>query len=399
MNNLLNGLSKVSQTLSSLVRTISKEIPEPEKYVNRGDLGISISPLLITVDPTYNTRHDGYDSLEEYFKVPAHRTYLEKMKDAYRSGEQLPPPIHVQVRDNQIILRDGHCRLFALMELIAEGTHIALTRVDEWKGDDQQCDMFILKTRAGIPLSPFATGAIYNRMVNHGWTLEQIAAEDGYTQNHVQNQIDLYQMIKPLKMFVLNNIVSASMMLQMLRTSGLRTDQLVQLIEQQVKTKNKGLLKELKDKKAKVAKRKGEEAAENLEVDDETLFAQVMAESEAGSQTFSNTSGRSFLRPSDLKAKALPKKIVEELHTLVKDIDAFSDESRVTKEEGSDVVLMKLNRVEYEKMVDLQKRLNQHDEENLKRLGLTIEDEDAESESANSGELKPMNEAADNQAA
>lgn len=377
MNNILSSLNKICQTLPTLAKAIYKEVNEPHLYVSRGDLGISLAPALIDVDPEFNTRHEGYDSLEDYFKVPRHRAYLEKMKDAYRAGVNLPPPIAVRVKDNKIIIRDGHCRFFAICELLAEGVNIPLIRVDESDGDDEQNDLKILKSQPGISLSPFATGAIYNRMLNHGWSLEQIGAEFDYTPNQIQNCVDLYRMDKSLKKIVLNNIVAASMMLQMVRTSGLRTDQIVQLIEQQVNTKSKGLLKKLEDKREKVAKRKGEDAADSVEVDDETLFAQVMQEATDGMYT--NSSGRSFLKPSDIRAKSLPKKVVEELHTLVKDFDALNDESRITQEEGSDVVLMKISVEELNKMRELRDTLNKHDEQNLIRLGAKIIDDDEES--------------------
>lgn len=379
MNNILSSLKKMCQTLPTLVKAIGTEIEDSSKYVRRGDLGISISPALLEVDPDFNTRHEGYDSLEDYFKVPAHRHYLEQMKAAYRAGENLPPPIQVQVKDNRIIIRDGHCRFFAINELLNEGVQLPLIRVDESTGDDQQNDLKILKTQPGILLSAFATGAIYNRLVNHGWSLEQIGAEFNYTPNHIQNQIDMYRMDKQLKKLVLNNIVSASMMLQMVRTANLRTDQIVQLIDQQVKTKNKTLLARLEEKRAKLAKRKGEEAAENIDIDDETLFAQVMQES--NESMYNNTSGRSFLKPSDIRAKALPKKVVEELHTFVIDFDPLKDESRITQEEGSDVVLMKISVTELNKMRELRDILAKHDEQNLMRMGAQISD--SESESAN----------------
>lgn len=384
------------QTLPGLAKAIKKECPDG--LVTMGDLGISIAPGLITVDPEFNTRHEGYESFEEYFAVPAHRSYLERMKEAYKKGEQLPPPIVVQVIDNQLILRDGHCRLFAINELISEGVNIQQIRVDEWRGDEAQRDQFILKTREGIPLSPFAIGAVFNRMKNHGWSVDQIARDNGITSQHTQNYLDLYNLAKPLKTFVLKNLVSASMMLQLVRTSGLSTAKLVLLIEQQLKTKSKNLVAKLQEKRDKVAKKKGDDAAKDLEIDDESLFAEVIAESEEEFQAYNSASGRSFLKPSDLKPKKLPKKLVEDLNNTILDMDAIDDDTRITREMGTDLVLMKLSSAELDSLRQLRKQLNDIQEENLRRLGVVTEDDDTDSvESANDGQTQI--EAAGGQAA
>ncbi|EKN4845427.1 DNA-binding protein, partial [Yersinia enterocolitica] len=141
---------KLAQSLIAFVKEIQKVEPNRAK---RTDGGFHIDPRLIQIDPNFNTRAEGFDSFDEFVALEENRAYINRLKKAYKEGFLPPPALVVQVIDGILYLRDGNCRLYAIRELISEGTDISLVPVNENKGDEEKQDMLILASQDGLKVT------------------------------------------------------------------------------------------------------------------------------------------------------------------------------------------------------------------------------------------------------
>lgn len=136
-----------------------------------------VDPREIEVEPGFNAR-------------PIDPEHVASMKESARAGMGFPPLV-VRVQDGRIILIDGHHRLQACLELIAEGTEYKRIDVMQFRGNDAERIALMLTSAQGKPLLPLQAGFQYKKLVALGWSVAEVAAKVGKTRQHVDDMIRL----------------------------------------------------------------------------------------------------------------------------------------------------------------------------------------------------------------
>ncbi|AJY53269.1 ParB/RepB/Spo0J family partition protein [Halomonas sp. KO116] len=191
-----------AQSLDKLHRTKQMEIGKGNMF--------QVRPIDLLEQEGFNPR--------DYSK-PDTVAHIRQLADAYKSG-QFVPPVVVKVIDGQIYIRDGHCRRRAMLLAIEEGADLGLQPVQQFTGDDNDADLFVVTSQSGKKLTATELAFMYSRMVNRGKTEAEIAKAVGKTPQNVGQYLTVHQMPLEIKQLIDENVVSMSLALETFNEFG-----------------------------------------------------------------------------------------------------------------------------------------------------------------------------------
>lgn len=223
-------MSTLHQSMRSIVRSKEFEgIAESTAY--RAD------PRLLRVEEGFNAR-------------PLDREHIDSFKKSILAKATIPRII-VKVIDGNIVIRDGHHRHAAYMELIAEGQDIRSVELDEFKGSDADAVALLLTSAQGKALTPMQAGKQYAKLIAFGWTPGEIAAKVGKTSQHVGQMLKLTEMPSDVQGMVTAGEVPAQVALAAVKTHGTGAKEVLGAAVAKAKTngKAKATAKDVVEKK------------------------------------------------------------------------------------------------------------------------------------------------------
>lgn len=177
-----------------------------------------VDPRIIKIEQGFNVRYE----------TPARRAYIDGLKLAKRAGA-IFPALDVRVEAGEVILVDGHNRLQADMELIAEGEDIQSVECRHFKGNDAERTAHMASTgQQGLPLSPLESGHAYRRLINWGWPIQRIAAHGGKSDTHVEQCIMLAESDTAIQQMIVRGEVPAHIVVDVLRKHGKKALEVLQ---------------------------------------------------------------------------------------------------------------------------------------------------------------------------
>lgn len=170
-----------------------------------------IDPRIIVVESGWNVRDETPDYLE----------YIKELKASIKEIGVQEPLVCIW-KDNKPVLRSGHTRMLAVMELIKEGTNIQAVPVrseDRYSDEADQLFGQILRN-SGRALSPFEKARIYKKLIDYGWNQTKIAAKEGVSPGRISQILDLLAMPVEVKNMVAAGQVSATTAAQVVKSEG-----------------------------------------------------------------------------------------------------------------------------------------------------------------------------------
>jgi ParB family chromosome partitioning protein len=170
----------------------------------RSDL-YKVNPALIQMKDDWNSR-DATD--------PANREHINMLKASIKEVG-VKKPLVCFMENNQTYVTDGHCRLTAVMELIAEGLEIkAVPVIVEDKASNEADRIFSqIVHNAGKPLTVIEQGRVFKRLIALGWVQKDIAAKAGLSQGRVSQILDLQTLPPKLQQYIVEGKASANLVL------------------------------------------------------------------------------------------------------------------------------------------------------------------------------------------
>ena len=166
-------------------------------------------------------------------------------------------PLYVQNVDNQLVVRDGCRRRWACLELIKEGHDIKavpVTLVDR-NMSPARATMMVLSSSTSKPLSPFEEACAVKRLLNFGWTHEEIATSWGKSVSHVKNRVKLIDAGPDIRDGLKNGEIGTSDAVNAISEAGGDPEKQKKVISQ-IKTRKKRL-RIVYDKRSSDLKLKG----------------------------------------------------------------------------------------------------------------------------------------------
>lgn len=129
-------------------------------------------------------------------------------------------PLCVFREGDMTYVSDGHCRLAAVRELLAEGIEIASVPVTTEGRGANEADALLKQALDGKPKTAFELGFIFKRLLAYGWTEEQIAARSGKGIQSVRMSLELQAAPTAVLKMVESGKVSPTLAIQTLAKQG-----------------------------------------------------------------------------------------------------------------------------------------------------------------------------------
>jgi hypothetical protein len=166
-----------------------------------------VDPRVIVVEAGFNAR-------------PIYPEHVAYLKGLIVAGVDVDH-VKLQMVDGVPTMRDGHHRLAAFMELIAEGNDIKRIKAIEFKGDEKAARYMMLGTQSGLKYTPAQLGDQYKILMNtFGDSYAEIAKARGMSTQHVKDMIRLCEQPVELKAMIADGTVSAATALKLVKKEG-----------------------------------------------------------------------------------------------------------------------------------------------------------------------------------
>lgn len=130
-------------------------------------------------------------------------------------------PIQVKMEKGEMVVKAGHCRTQATMLAISRGVDIKtvpVVSVDRYASDEDLILEQII-TNSGKPFTPIEEARVYKKLLDHGWTQEDISKKSGKTQGRISQILDLLTMPTAVQALVSAGTVSASLAQQTVKAA------------------------------------------------------------------------------------------------------------------------------------------------------------------------------------
>lgn len=299
----------------------------------------SASISLIKEEPGFNARGDYSDQ-----KTKAH---IRKLANAYKRGDRLPA-LEVVVRDGEILVRDGHCRLRAIHLANAEGANIERVPLAPVEGDEVDQVTRIVTSQDGLKLPALGLAQVYFRLVGLGLTADEVAERLQRSNTHVKDYLELYNLPIDLKKLIEDEVISPLEALKQYREHGTQAIGLIEEIHSEIVQRNN---EESANQKVAADSIKGNEAPQPATDGDKEPAGDSDKETESAAKP---------QKPVRVTRKAIESKLGYRsslkgavVQRIGKTIDSLVD--RIPAEDDGDMVTVELTREEILELRDLQK--------------------------------------------
>lgn len=176
--------------------------------------GLVMDPAHLNIIPGFNTRTAGLG--EAYWDLPEVKDHLARLAQQYADNPLEMAAMVVQVRDGQVVIRQGHCRERAIplankiREERGEGP-VDKIRVDEFRGSDSKAELFNLKGNDQLPVSIVAQAESLYRLHNDSeepMSIEELAKDRKISVTHVRKLLKVHTAPEALKGLIVKGVVA-----------------------------------------------------------------------------------------------------------------------------------------------------------------------------------------------
>lgn len=158
---------------------------------------------------------------------PLDPDHVRTLADAYHRGATFPP-LEVIVDGGAIEPADGQHRLEAALLAIAEGAEIRTLECRQFRGNAADVVVLQLSSQEGLKMSPLVRADRYAKLAAWGWSVAEIAAKAGKTDQHVRDTLALLDADPKAKAMLAKGEVSADVVRKTVREHGTGAGEVLQ---------------------------------------------------------------------------------------------------------------------------------------------------------------------------
>lgn len=219
---------------------------------------------MATLGQLYSTGNSGL-TVKKTHMVPLQSIYIEEgfnvrdidfdhvneFKEAFIAGEYIPP-LFVEVTEKGVKVIDGHHRYLGALEAVKSGHEIARIECKDFTGTEADKIAFMITSSQGKPLSPTERAVAYHRLINQGFSVDEIAKKVKRSPTDVRHHLQLSECEPQIKAMVKAHEISSSDAIALQKEHGALAAQVAKqaLIDAQEQGKNKVVLKKFNHKTA-----------------------------------------------------------------------------------------------------------------------------------------------------
>lgn len=174
----------------------------------RSDL-YRVDPALIQVKADWNSR-DASD--------PANAEHIAELANSIKEIG-VKKPLVCYMEDDTVYVTDGHCRLAAVMQLVKAGVEIKTVPVMVEDRHSNEADRIFSQIvhNQGKPLTVIEKAKVFKRLLDLGWSQQDIAKKAGISGGRVSQLLELLRLPVVLQKFIVEGKASASMVLSIFK--------------------------------------------------------------------------------------------------------------------------------------------------------------------------------------
>lgn len=219
---------------------------------------------MATLGQLYSTGNSGL-TVKKTHMVPLQSIYIEEgfnvrdidfdhvneFKEAFIAGEYIPP-LFVEVTEKGVKVIDGHHRYLGALEAVKSGHEIARIECKDFTGTEADKIAFMITSSQGKPLSPTERAVAYHRLINQGFSVDEIAKKVKRSPTDVRHHLQLAECEPQIKAMVKAREISSGDAIALQKEHGALAAQVAKqaLIDAQEQGKNKVVLKKFNHKTA-----------------------------------------------------------------------------------------------------------------------------------------------------
>lgn len=219
---------------------------------------------MATLGQLYSTGNSGL-TVKKTHMVPLQSIYIEEgfnvrdidfdhvneFKEAFIAGEYIPP-LFVEVTEKGVKVIDGHHRYLGALEAVKSGHEIARIECKDFTGTEADKIAFMITSSQGKPLLPTERAVAYHRLINQGFSVDEIAKKVKRSPTDVRHHLQLAECEPQIKAMVKAHEISSSDAIALQKEHGALAAQVAKqaLIDAQEQGKNKVVLKKFNHKTA-----------------------------------------------------------------------------------------------------------------------------------------------------
>ena len=219
---------------------------------------------MATLGQLYSTGNSGL-TVKKTHMVPLQSIYIEEgfnvrdidfdhvneFKEAFIAGEYIPP-LFVEVTEKGVKVIDGHHRYLGALEAVKSGHEIARIECKDFTGTEADKIAFMITSSQGKPLSPTERAVAYHRLINQGFSVDEIAKKVKRSPTDVRHHLQLAECEPQIKAMVKAHEISSSDAIALQKEHGALAAQVAKqaLMDAQEQGKNKVVLKKFNHKTA-----------------------------------------------------------------------------------------------------------------------------------------------------
>lgn len=183
---------------------------------------------IYNIDPRKIETQDGFNVRQEMGD-------MESLKSSIKFNG-VKNPLIVFFKEGRVFLSSGHRRLSAVMDLIKDGSEFksvpCISEPKNYNEENRTADLIVAND--GKPLTPLEESLVIQRLVNFGWTPQQISEKTGRTQAHISNMRTLAGLPSDIQNKIKDNKVSSTLVLEMARESGDKIEKLKEKLDKAI---------------------------------------------------------------------------------------------------------------------------------------------------------------------
>lgn len=200
--------------------------------VGRGDL-FRLDPALLNIREGWNARDP---------ESPDNKAHIEELAQSiFEVGVKEPLTVILDQTDGKVYIDNGHMRYFAVklaMERGAEIKSVPAKLADKGASEADRVFTQIL-ANSGKPLTPLEMAGTFKRLIDFGWTEDQIAARAGKVRTYVADLLKLRAAPAAIQKQVRAGKISATQAIATIRKNKGDTGKAAKEVTRAVKTAEK----------------------------------------------------------------------------------------------------------------------------------------------------------------
>ena len=193
----LNGsykMTKFNQSQPQTLRAFARKHATTDAALAKREDAEKVRPEILRVKDGFNVRGLGL-SEAEYWAQPKVVEHVEGLCKAYMDGDYVPPiVVKFDVDKQDAVIVDGHHRYYAIKLAIERGAPIQYVHVRALTGDDSNSQLLMLQSNNSIELTGVEKAEVINRLVQYGFTPDQIASKINKSVPYVNYMLKVYEL-------------------------------------------------------------------------------------------------------------------------------------------------------------------------------------------------------------